>query len=96
MAIVSNCSLLAGVSGKVGSFVVKRYGDKVVLSARPEMRNVKPTELQRQKREDFAAGVQYAKAILQDPEKRAVYERKLAKGENVFRCVLKEYLLKGL
>ncbi len=96
MAIVSNQSLLAGVRGKVGSVVIKHYGDKVVMTAMPDMRNIKPTALQRMKRDNFAAGVQYAKEIMQDPKKRAIYESKMAKGQNLFRFVLREYLLKGL
>ena len=94
MAIVSEHSLLAGVRGKVGAFVVKRYGDKVVLSAKPDMRNVKPSALQKKKRACFAEAVRYAKGILEDPKKRAACEKKVAKGQQVFHYAVKEFLLK--
>lgn len=94
MAIISNQSLLAGVRGKVGAFVIKRYGNKIVLSAKPCMRNLPPSDLQRRGRERFAAAVQYAKSIMNNPEKKALYEKKVAKGQTVFHFAIKEFLMR--
>ena len=85
--------LLHQVSGQIGKqIVVKRYGKKTVISAYPDMSRVKPSKLQKVKRKSFADAVAYAKAINNDPVKKALYKKKAKKGQRVFNYAIKEYL----
>jgi len=87
--------LLHQVSGQIGKqIVVKRYGKKTVISAYPDMSGVKPSKLQKAKRKTFAAAVTYAKAINNDPAKKALYKKKIKKGQRVYNYAIKEYLSK--
>jgi hypothetical protein len=93
MAKGDNSLLLYNVRGQIGKqIVVKKYGKKTVISAYPDMSNVKPSKLQKVKRKTFAEAVAYAKAINNDPAKKALYRKKMKKGQRVFNFAIKEYL----
>lgn len=93
MARSQNNVLLHQVRGHIGKqIVVKRYGKKTVISAYPDMSRVKPSKLQKVKRKSFADAVTYAKAINNDPVKKALYKKKVKRGERVFNYAIKEYL----
>ena len=93
MAKSGNSLLLHDVRGQTGKqIVVKKYGRKTVISAYPDMSNVKPSKLQKIKRKSFAMAVAYAKAINNDPVKKALYKKKIKKGQRVFNYAIKEYL----
>jgi len=95
MAKGDNSLLLYNVSGQIGKqIVVKKYGRKTVISAYPDMSHVKPSKLQKVKRKTFAEAVAYAKAINNDPAKKALYRKKVKKGQRVFNFAIKEYLKK--
>ncbi|HVT86539.1 MAG TPA: hypothetical protein VHD35_15145 [Chitinophagaceae bacterium] len=85
--------LLHQVRGQIGKqIVVKRYGNKTVITAYPDMSKVKPSKKQKAKRKLFADAVSYAKKINNDPEKKALYKKKLKKGQTVYNYAIKEYL----
>lgn len=69
MAVVKDL-LTKGLSGKVGEKVYKRYKDKTVMQKYPDMSQIQPSELQKQKRNKFAEAVPYAKAINNDQRKK--------------------------
>jgi hypothetical protein len=92
MAIVSNATLLAAVSGKLGPFVVKRYKNKIVVCLKPENLTAVPSALQDHKRKRFAEAVKYAKAILRDPIKKTIYQEKVREGQQVFHYAIREYM----
>ena len=81
--------LLQGHLGK--AVVFKQYKDKVVVSQYPDMRRVKPSPLQLENRERMKQAVAYALSILQDPEKRAEFEKALKPGESVYHKAKKAY-----
>ena len=93
MAKGDNSLLLHNVRGQIGKqIVVKKYGRKTVISAYPDMSKVKPSRLQKVKRKSFAEAVAYAKTINNDPVKKALYKKKVKKGQRVFNYAIKEYL----
>jgi hypothetical protein len=93
MAKSENSVLLRNVRGQIGKqIVVKKYGKKTVISAYPDMSNVRPSKLQKIKRRSFAEAVAYARAINNDPVRKALYKKKVKRGHTVFNYAIKEYL----
>ena len=93
MAQTKNNVLLHQLRGQIGKqLVVKRYGTKTVVTAYPDMSNVKPSKLQTNKRNLFAEAVAYAQGILHDPVKKAAYAKGLKKGQSVYHTAIKEFL----
>jgi hypothetical protein len=93
MAQSSNSILLHALRGAIGKqIVVKQYGNKTVITAYPDMSKVKPSKLQKQKRKQFAAAIEYARSIIHDPVKKTAYAMKLKKGSRVYNAAIKEFL----
>jgi hypothetical protein len=86
-------ALASGLSGQVGKqLVFKRYGNKTVVTRYPDMSRVKPSPAQKDRRQLFAEAVAYARAINNDPVRKAAYLQTIPKGEKVYQFALKEYL----
>ena len=97
MAKTINNLLLRQVRGQIGKqFVVKQYGKKTVITAYPDMSNVKPSKAQRANRKLFAKAVAYAQGILHDPVKKKAYAAKLKKGASVYHAAIKEFRANNL
>ncbi len=95
MARTKKGILLKDISGGIGKqLVVKQYSFGTVISAYPDMSNVKLSKLQKSKQGVFAEAVAYAQAIVRDPAKKKAYAKKLKKGERVYNTAIKEYLKK--
>jgi len=93
MAQSVNSVLLHHLSGHIGKqVVVKHYGKKTVVTAYPDMSKVKPSKLQKAKRNDFAEAVAYAQSILHDPVKKKAYAKKLKKGVSVYHAAITEWM----
>lgn len=85
--------LLKNTSGKIGNtIVVKQYSYGTVISAMPDMRRVKKSELQQLKQNWFKEAVSYAQKILRDPKKKAAYAKKIQDGKTVYHTAIQEYL----
>ncbi len=56
------------------------------------MRNVKPSVLQKLKRNWFKEAVAYAQAINRNPILKKEYQQKIKKGKSVYHYAIKEYL----
>lgn len=77
MARVKQNSLTKGLSGKVGkSFVFKTYGNVTIVSAYPDMSNVKLSEKQKTENKKFKEAMAWAKSQMADPEAKALYQAK--------------------
>jgi hypothetical protein len=84
-----------GLSGQIGKqLVFKKYANKTVVTKYPDMSNIKPSQAQVTKRERFAAAVKYAREINNDAVLKALYLKKVAKGQSVYHFALSEYLKK--
>jgi hypothetical protein len=95
MATTDNI-LLNGAKGNIGkTIVVKKYGDKTVLSKYPDMSRVKYNENQKHEQSRFAEAVAYARSIINDPAKKAAYQKNLPEGKRVYNAALQEYLKQG-
>jgi hypothetical protein len=95
MAQSTTSILLHTLRGAIGKqIVVKQYGKKTVITAYPDMSNVKPSKLQKQKRKTFAAAIEYARSIINDPVKKTAYAKRLKKGARVYNAAIKEFLSK--
>lgn len=86
-------TLASGLSGHIGKqLVFKRYAHKTVVTRYPDMSRVKPSPLQKERRKVFGEAVAYARAINNDPVRKAAYLPKVPKGKTVYQFALKEYL----
>ena len=59
--------------GRVGEFVFKRYGKKLVVTRRPRFKKRRLDAAEKKKRSLFAKANAYALRVLADPDLRAVY-----------------------
>ena len=92
MAIIQNNHLLAGLSGKVGNFVLKQVKGKTIMCAVPNKSNVKASKRQKANRQRFKKAVAYAKAINDDPQQHTLYLKKLKnKSDTVYRFAMREF-----
>ena len=95
MAKGDNSILLRQVRGQIGKqIVVKHYGKKIVITSYPDMSRIKPSKQQQANRKLFAEAVSFARDIQNDPEKNALYKRRVKKGQTVYNCAISEYLRK--
>ena len=84
--------LTHGLRGQIGKqLVFKQYGKKTVVSRYPDMSNITPSSLQKEKRSRFKEAVAYAQAINNDAVMKAVYAKKVKKGQTVYHYAIKEY-----
>ena len=74
MAIVLNNLITKGLSGQLGkALVFRKVGDRTIVATAPST-NADPTEPQKLQRERFKRAAIFAKAQLQDPAVKALYE----------------------
>jgi len=92
MAKVKLNPVLEQLRGQVGDLLFKRYGDEVVISRKPDMEGVEPSEAQLAQRERFRHATLYGKLALADPEAKALYvEAAEAKGQPVFALLVADF-----
>ncbi len=81
---------LQGTLGK--QLVFKQYGDKTVVTAYPDMSNIIPSDLQKEKRNKFKEAVVFAKSVTKDPHLKVVYAAEAKPKQTVYHCALQAYL----
>jgi hypothetical protein len=86
MARALHHSLLSQMRGKFGDFVVKHYGDKVVITRVPKFTKGW-SKGQEQHRGQFSKASDYAKAVQRSPEKSASYANWAKKLKRTVRSV---------
>ena len=91
MAKINDNLLLRGVSGRIGTVIVKQYSYGGVLSALPRKTKKKPTKESKNNRNNFAFAVAYAQHIIADPKRKADYARKHNVAGSVYHAALSEY-----
>ena len=79
-------------NSKLGDIVIKKYGDKTVVSKYPDMSNIIPSDSQKQKRNRFAEAVCYAKTINSSNILRNDFLRRVGEVKSVYQSALKEFL----
>ena len=83
-------------NNRVGDIVIKKYGDKTVVSKFPDMSNIIPSEAQVEKRSRFAEGVSYAKTINNSEILRKDFLKRVGDVKSVYQSALKEFLQREL
>ena len=79
-------------SSKLGDIVIKKYGDKTVVSKYPDMSNIVPSDSQKEKRNRFAEAVSYAKTINSSSILRNDFLKRVGNVKSVYQSALKEFL----
>jgi hypothetical protein len=75
--------------------VVRQYfGRRTVLSAYPDMTNIKPSDNQKKQRLSFKEAQAFAKQYLSDPERKAFYKEKCKPGQRPHNVLISELLKK--
>ncbi len=87
-------SLLSHFSGRVGNLVLKRYTDKTVLSALPDMSKRKLSPMQKESNELMKMANIYAKSMIADPATKAAFAKKMNIPLNkVFRALVTDFMV---
>ena len=81
---------------RIGDIVIKKYGDKTVVSKYPDMSNIIPSDAQREKRNRFADAVSYAKTINRSNILRNDFLKRVGEVKSVYQSALKEFLRREL
>jgi len=92
MAKVKLNPILEQISGKVGDLVFRRYGDRTVISQKPDTEGREWTEAQLAHRARFRQAALYGKMVMADPETKALYDDAAdAKGKPVFSLTVADF-----
>ena len=86
MAIVIDNIVTTGLSGPVGELIFKKYGDKIVVSKKPDMSGIKKSKSQKKCNKKFAKAVAYAKKAAKD--ENIVQNTTVEPGKNLYnKCI---------
>ncbi len=81
------------LQGQVGKqLVFKKYGNKTVVTAYPDMSNIVPSVLQKAERSKFKMGVAFAKGVTKDAVLKAHFAERAKPGQTVYHCALQAFL----
>lgn len=96
MAISKN-PLLKDFHGHIDKLVVvKQYpGDVTVITAYPDMKNIVPTEAQKEQRQRLKAAQAKASKILKDPVLKAQYQQRCGPGKRAYNLIIAELMKSG-
>ena len=79
-------------NSKLGEIIIKKYGDKTVVSKFPDMSNIVPSCSQKAKRSRFADAVAYAKTINSSDILRNDFLKRVGNVKSVYQSALREFL----
>jgi hypothetical protein len=96
MAVIHTNSFVKGFSGRLGSVVFRQVRGKTIMAGKPD-KIAKQSTLQRENRIRFKVASAWAKAQMQDPDKKAYYWRKAKKLKlpNAYTAAISDYMRKG-
>lgn len=83
-------------NSRLGDIVIKKYGDKTVVSKYPDMSNIIPSDSQKEKRMRFAEAVSYAKTINGSDILKNDFLKRVGEVKSVYQSALKEFLQREL
>ena len=89
---VSNSPYLKNYRGNLRKTVVVKQAHKTIVTGYPDMRRVKYNKAQRTAQSRFAEAVAYARSVINDPVKKAIYSKLLPKGKRLYNAALQEFL----
>lgn len=93
MGKVKNNVLVRALSGHIDGVLLKHYSYGTVISKMPDRSKVKLTAHQKDLNNHFQDAVEYARSIIQDPEKKMKFAKAAKKRQlSVYHMVLSDYL----
>ena len=93
MAKVGKNVLTRGLSGKLGNQVVFRNnGESTIISTAPGKRTRPLSEVQQLHVQLFREAVIYAKSVIADDAKKAVYEAAVKNGKSAFNLAIADFM----
>ena len=85
--------LFANLSGRLGrEFIIKQYGDKIVISRYPKKSRRPDTEIRALNEGLFAEAIKYAQSIICNPELKKKYQARVKPGQRVYNYAISEYM----
>jgi hypothetical protein len=91
MEVVNN-DLVKGASGRIGDQLVYRQrGAKTIIAKRPKPKEGPPTQAQIEIQERFYNGVLYAKTVVADEAKKAVYQAKATGYQTAYNLAVSDF-----
>lgn len=91
MELINN-DLVKGSSGRIGDQLVYRQrGGKTIIAKRPKRTGIPPSAMQVEIQELFAEAVLYAKSVIADESKKAIYKAKTKPGQSAYNLALSDF-----
>ena len=84
--------LIRGAIGK--RFVIKHYKHGIIKTKFPNMKNIIPSEAQKQRRRLFRLAVKYAQSIYANPALKEEKRRIMRRPKRLFQSLMKEWFKK--
>ncbi|MFC4230258.1 hypothetical protein ACFOW1_00035 [Parasediminibacterium paludis] len=82
-----------GLRGQVGrKYVYKKYGNKTVVTAYPNMKNIRPSVAQLAGRSLFAKASVFARDAIKDPVMCAQFAARANPGQTPYRCAVSLFM----
>jgi hypothetical protein len=79
------------MSGKVDQFVYRNRNGKTVAARKPDRSRVPASAQQEAVRTKFRMATRYAKSVMNDTQKLALYAEKLTEGKTIHNLVVADY-----
>jgi hypothetical protein len=79
------------MSGKVDQFVYRNRNGKTVAARKPDRSRVPASEAQEAVRTKFRMATRYAKSVMSDPQKLALYAEKVTEGRSVHNLAVADF-----
>lgn len=93
MANVKLNPILERIRGQVGDLVFRRFQGRTILSRKPDLAGVVPSEAQLAHKERFRQAALYGKVVMADAAQKSLYvEAAKERGKPVFSLTVADYL----
>lgn len=91
MELINN-DLVMGSSGRIGDQLVYRQrGGKTIIAKRPRRTGIPPSAMQLEVQELFSEAVLYAKSVIADEAKKAIYKAKAKPYQSAYNLALADF-----
>ena len=94
MALSEQNVITAGIYGRIGNLIFRRWNNKSVVSAAPNYSKRKWSKAQTDNRMRFRDAMAFAKEAMKDPVKRAYYRKKAKQMQTAWNVAVQEYMMK--
>ncbi|QHS61055.1 hypothetical protein [Chitinophaga agri] len=92
MAKSTDNILLKGASGTIADMLTltKRRSGNIILGKKRRRSNIPPTDAQIEVQQRFKKSILYAKAVLRDPVKKAMYEKAAGPDQSAYNMAMRD------